>query len=215
MTAVSNPAGRPGSVSIRQGGLTMQKTIAILVPLILASVAPQARADIIYDNLAHAPTYTAMGGFDILGSNRPFGPQSVTTSFVAGVSGNLTDVLVPIWGGAAFDFSLTNSSHTVLESWTALAAPSQFGAVPVVDIASVLHPLLTSGDTYTLTASPNNANTDDTWDSQNSLNFFPGSQVLGTPLATPEPASLTLLGTSIAAFGGYRLRRSRRKASMT
>jgi hypothetical protein len=185
----------------------MQKTIAILVPLVLVSVASQARADIIYDNLK-STTYAASLG-DAL-------PQS--PSFVAGATGNLSDILVDVWWGGAgsplFDLSLKSGSN-VLESWTGLTAPSTgaFGStISVVDAASVLHPHLISGDTYTLTASVGDFVTD-SWETTNSLTADTvGFRVLGQA-ATPEPASLTLLGTALVAFGGFHLRRWRRKPS--
>jgi hypothetical protein len=196
----------------------MQKTIAILVPLILASLAPQAKADaIIYDNLA-STTYNA--GF---GEALNFASVSLSTSFVAGTTGNLGEILVPIYfnpvsstNSPDFNFSLTDSSNNVLESWTGLTAPNgEHGnvAISVVDIASVMHPLLTSDDTYNLIASINSARTTfDVWDEENSIN---NNQVGFRVVGTPEPASLTLLGTALAAFGGFHLRRWRCKPSTT
>jgi hypothetical protein len=43
--------------------------------------------------------------------------------------------------------------------------------------------------------------------------FLNGFQLRDDVVSTPEPASLTLLGTGLLAFGGFRLRRWRRKPS--
>jgi hypothetical protein len=204
----------------------MRKTIAILVVLILASIGPQAKADpIIYNNLV-STTYVAIAGYTVEGANEPLGQISYSQTFVAGVTADLSDILLPMWTigsptSPAFNFSLTNSSNTVLESWTGLVATDGAGYPPptisVMDVASVLHPLLTKGDTYTLTASPNNASTSDGWDVRNSLDpgITSGFRVLGEGTTTPEPATLTLLGTGLLAFGGLRLRRWRLRPSTT
>jgi hypothetical protein len=199
----------------------MLKTIAILAALILVSLTPQAKADIIYDNLK-STTYFADKGPAIYGASQNGGNAlSWTDTFVASATGNLGDILIPMafqnfTQGASplFDLNLSDSSSTVLESWTGLTAPAVGGTLSVVDAVSVLNPLLTSGDTYTLTASPNNTNTKDIWDDINTLHANPGFRVL-TPTPTPEPASLTLLCTGLAAFGGFRLRRWRRKPFTT
>jgi hypothetical protein len=108
------------------------------------------------------------------------------------------------------------ATNTLLETWTGLTAPSLANTIPVVDAASVLHPLLTSGDTYTLIASANNQNTNDAWDEGfNTLHVGTvGFRVEGQ-VSTPEPASIVLLGSALVAFGGFHFRRWRRKPSTT
>jgi hypothetical protein len=192
----------------------MRKTIAILA-LILASLAQPAKADIIYDNLK-STTYNPLSGVFVNGS------QSHSESFVAGTTDNLGDILVPMafLGGSGnsplWNLSLKDSSNNTLESWTGLTAPDVNGSpISVVDAASVLHPLLTSGDTYTLLATGNAANTDDGWDIGNSLHLRTAGFRVESQVATPEPGSMTLLCTGIAAFGGFQLRRWRRRPSAT
>ncbi len=184
--------------------------LAVIFALCAATEAPAA---IIYDNLK-ATTYIAVGGFGIDGPSSPVGgPSFHGESFVASLSGELTDVLLPMWNAgasSAFNLSLTDSHSTVLESWASLAAPSAgSGMIPVVDAVSISHPLLQSGQTYNLVVTPN-ATTFDAWDESNSLaSGHSGFRVEAA--AAPEPASATLIGLGAAGLAVAVFRRRRQR----
>ncbi len=169
---------------------------------------------VIYDNLP-TETYVTSGGYGIFGSSAVFrGPYSHSESFVARATADLGDIKVAVWyeGVYTSDFTLTltDSKSSVLETWTADAPASIASAIPVVEVDSVLHPLLLQGQTYTLTASPASPTTLDSWEDQSDTytNGKSGFRVEGA--AVPEPGALTSAGT--AALIGLACARRRRKA---
>jgi hypothetical protein len=127
-----------------------------------------------------------------------------------GITDNLGAILLPMWhaaGSADFSLTLKDSSSKVLESWTA-DAPDISSSTPVVQLTSVLHPLLHQGQTYSLTAIGLDT-TLDAWDAGDSFNLSKaGFRVEGvSTTAAPEPSSLTLLGLGALGLLGYRWRR--------
>jgi PEP-CTERM motif-containing protein len=201
---------------IQDEGKSMRRGIAIAVisvAVIFVMHAP-ASASAIYDNLA-STTYTPVSGVAVSGSLSVPGPFTRSASFVAGSTQNLGDVLLPIWNVASFpanfNLTLTNSSNTVLESWNDLLAfPYDVPPpIPVMTIDSVLHPLLTMGSTYTLTASADNTRTYDAWSTTDTL----GKQQLGFrvdgPTPTPEPGTLMLLSLGVVIMVAGRAFRRR------
>jgi hypothetical protein len=219
----------------------MQKTIAILVSLILASLAPQAKADIIFNNLNNG-NYSQAGNY--FSANNDPSTFETAQDFPLSATYRLDSITIPlrvVSGPNDVTIRLYSSSgglpNTVLESWTVDNAMGTSN-YNLVTVNSVLHPLLLTGGQYFVdvrapvggeeidypASSLSTTNTlvqsfdlGATWSLrlQGTFTEFEAFEVQGTPTQTPEPASLTLLGTGLLAFGGFQLRRWRRKPSTT
>jgi hypothetical protein len=202
---------------------------AYLLGALVLCVGSQALAGpvFIYQNLVTEGTYQPYSpgawGFGITGADTAGLPpflesHSQSASFVATSTAQLSAVFVAIsnvYGSSAFNLSLTDSSGDVLEFWTGLLPPAPLGAGldPVVDVASVLHPLLTSGHEYTLTASAGDPTTYDGWNIYPAaLNGTPtvngvegsgtvGFDVVGSSATVPEPRSVVIALIGITGVG--------------
>jgi hypothetical protein len=174
---------------------------AVLAAMLTAGAAGRSQAGIIYNNLP-TDSYSPMGGVDISGTSSPFGLNSHTETFVAAASGTEADIKVPMgWfpGGtntADFTLTLRNSSSSVLDVLQGTAPNILAPTLSVVEVFSTLHPFLTAGQTYTLTATPGSATTSDGWDNvdSNQPGTTTGFRVETASASVPEPSTYALMG---------------------
>jgi hypothetical protein len=189
---------------------------AVLGLMVWASA--RSHAGIIYNNLP-LDTYSPSGGEVVAGSNAQNGAHSVTEVFVATSSGTEADIklaMVFFPGGtntADFTLTLKDSSSNVLDVLHGIAPNGIGPTLSVVEVFSTLHPFLTAGQTYTLTASPGSATTNDGWDfgDSNQPGVTHGFRVETAASAVPEPSSLAMCG--IAGAVGLIVARRRKRAA--
>ena len=185
--------------------------LACAVLGLMVMAAGRSQADVIYDNLI-ADTYTSGVGVGITSGG------SYTETFVAAASGIEADIKVAMvsvpTSGATSDFTLTlKDSFTNVLDVLHGTAPSLFAPpLSVVEVFSTLHPLLTAGQTYTLTASAGSATTVDQWAFGDSIHLSTaGFRVETAPIAIPEPS--TFVGAATAVGFGLSCACRRRKRS--
>jgi PEP-CTERM motif-containing protein len=131
--------------------------------------------------------------------------------------------------------STGSTTGALLETWSVTNLPNFGQNVAPLTVVSSSHPLLTSGSNYILFAAPGANNTLAAWDYNPTLatgsayfsfaspgtnggvstNTLPAVRinVEDDVSATPEPASVTLLGIGIAGMAGYGWRRRRSTAA--
>lgn len=226
----------------------MTRRLAILLTglgmgaLVLATPGAAWASSILYTNFGSGLSYnTALAntvGNDFIGDNLGQGD-----SFKTSVTSTVGDVLIALGdffsstNTSAITVSLDSNASGLpggtLESWT--IAPGTLGSVgnnnAPIDLTSVLHPTLTSGTLYWLTATtdtgdtigwgldttgdPHNTATSidggATWFDSTSTGLTPGAfQVDGPTIVNtgvPEPGTLVLLGSGLALAA----RRSRQR----
>ncbi len=199
----------------------MKRATLMLTALTLLFGAGRGKADFIYDNLPYE-TYKPVAGYTVSGSSSSVGfNEGHTESFIAGASANLSDVQIAMWSDgfpstSGFTLTLTDASNDTLESWHALAPTGNANVtIPVVQVDSVLHPLLQAGQRYYLTASADST-TADAWEANSDTytQTIAGFRVDGeSSVVTPEPSTLTLLGIGAVSMLGWRWRH-RKKARL-
>jgi hypothetical protein len=191
----------------------MRVTSTLALAIVLGTVAHAGAGNVIYDNLA-ATTYTPNSGDTVSTAASVLGfDSSHSETFTAATTDNLGAVLIAMWnvtGDNTFDLTLTDSSSNTLETFTGIAAAPIVPGASVVTVDSVVHPLLTAGDSYTLSAVATGT-TWDAWDVTISLHGGSGFRVLGASVV-PEPSSLTMLVGAFVGLGVFYRRRLLRKA---
>ncbi len=159
----------------------------------------RAGAGYLFHDLVTEGEYARGNAWQVGAGHQPY------VNFAAAETGNVSEVLAAIWqsGTDSVQLTLTDSSNQVLETWSGVA-PYFTTTVPVWDLVSVNHPLLISGEVYTLTASYS-GNVVVGWDyTGNSLHqaypplyfsttYSGGVDVLDSS-AVPEPSTFALLG---------------------
>jgi hypothetical protein len=189
-----------------------------------------ARANVIYSNLGSPATYTAGGwtvGFGYSPASGFTSPGNyAVTAINVGVryfAGPNDGIEVSLWNDVA------GATGSQLGSWLIngpLPIGSSLDTSVFTDFASVTGitgVVLESGQSYFIKVAAINSLTVDVWN-LNNLGIhgplydppdFPGGtianqaafDVLGDPITVPEPASLTVFGTALAALGVIRRRR--------
>jgi hypothetical protein len=175
--------------------------------------------------------YTVSGPASSLGSSAlspaagftPTGNDNLSEIDVAleNVSGT-NNAVVSLWTDSS------GATGTELGSWNVSGLPIGSGAVIVID--GITGITLTSSDTYFVEVAPGAANTYDGWllsesgtglldlgpsgplydppvDPAGSTETEPAYELIGEPVPVPEPASLTLFGSGLIAFGLARRRK--------
>jgi hypothetical protein len=179
----------------------------------------QLSAATLYSNLGAGDSYSS-GGWTTTSS----GSFSDGTVFTAAGTGALATVFVPIAdanGSLAFDLYADAAGHpgTLLEHWSSVTVPTSFVGIPLLSLASVVQPVLSSGSIYWFVATSAATLTGLTWD-QSQLStggIWVGSgtsltQILATfpapaiklVSAVPEPTTWVLLAAPLAAMLWFR-----------
>jgi hypothetical protein len=198
------------------------KTSALGVALCLA--LGQLSAATLYSNLGSGDSYSS-GAWTTTSS----GSFSDGTVFTAAGTGALATVFVPIAdanGSLAFDLYADSAGHpgALLEHWSSVTVPTSFVSIPLLSLASVANPVLSSGSIYWFVATSAATLTGLSWDQSNQLStggIWVGSgtsltQILtGFPppaiklvSAVPEPTTWVLLAAPLAAMLWFRRRRA-------
>jgi hypothetical protein len=197
---------------------------AAVLGLAFCMASGQLSAATLYSNLGAGDSYTNAGYISTSG-----GSFSDGTVFTAAGTGALATVFVPIAdanGSLAFDLYADSAGHpgTLLEHWSSVTVPTSFVSIPLLSLASVANPVLSSGSIYWFVATSAATLTGLTWDQSNQLTsggIWVGlgtslSQVLATfpppaiklVSAVPEPTTWVLLAAPLAAMLWFRRRRA-------
>jgi hypothetical protein len=151
--------------------------------------------------------YSNFDGITFTGNGRTISSSfSPSLNFTATDTGYLSSVLVAgdySEGADSFTFSLYDHSNTLIESWS-----TSFINVSgtVATLTSVTNALLTSGQNYTLIASPGDASASGDWRDFDAAT--PTLRINGMD-SVPEPSTYALLG-GVAALGFVTLRRRKK-----
>ena len=212
--------------------MTRQKTVIFAAAMLVTSLGGHqgARADVIYSNLGSPATYTAGGwtvGFGYSPASGFTSPGNyAVTAIDVGVryfAGPNDGIVVSLWTDMA------GATGSELGSWQ-INGPLPIGSsldtsifTDFASVSGITGVVLESGESYFLKVAAINSSTVYAWN-LNNLNIrgplydppdFPGGtianqaafDVLGDPIAVPEPTSLTVFAAAFAALGVIRRRR--------
>jgi hypothetical protein len=181
----------------------------------------QLSAATLYSNLGSGDSYSS-GAWSTTSS----GSFSDGTVFTAAGTGALATVFVPIAdanGSLAFDLYADSAGHpgTLLEHWSSVTVPTSLVSIPLLSLASVANPVLSSGSIYWFVATSAATSTGLTWDQSNQLSTggiwvgsgtsltqvgatFPPPAIKLVSAAVPEPTTWVLLAAPLAAMLWFR-----------
>jgi PEP-CTERM motif len=206
----------------------MRATLVVAALALVVGAVGQTKADTINFSSYAGQNVSSIDGvtFSLIGGPGPGGTPYVQSFFVGAGLTNSPDGLYPTSEILDFHFStpVSNVSGTFDNEGTSSSGDgasyyqafnSQGGLLETGSLPGDYPPY--SAPSFVLSASGisdlqfnNNSGGTESWIfGVDSISFTPEA------VATPEPASLTMLGTGLLAFGGFRLHRWRRKTSMT
>jgi len=198
------------------------KTIfGLLSFLILAMMAARSDASpvVVYNNFGAGESYNTTNAWTVEGTSTFFGQSELAESFTPTSTVTLDAVLLPlerISGTNSLIVSLRPDASgqpgtTSLESFTLTTLPT-LPTSSVFQLNSLANPVLDAGVTYWITLFPGAANTEvgwmfnstgadhyssssnggATWQA-NLFNPAPAMEILGDPVPTPEPSTISML----------------------